>query len=300
MPAAVVVGRVVERRDAVFLGPVGLEVAEGLAVEAADEAGHARVGCDAFQVLAVAREVAFLFPEMGDHGVVHPAVEGGQVAFDVDRVERERLAQPRDVAAVHGALRLGGAQRMALALRDDEALGEGLARLRQPGARPLPEGLARDRGQRALGQRDDARVHQPRAGRQRRLQRELPRGRVALEGRLDRRQQVRFVRLARAGAQPFETRRAGLRAQGPGAAVAVAVVRRHLERGAFQPDVQHPAFGMRVKAPCSVVGGQAKPPGCGRCVGCRRKTRAAAGCLVGGVLAQRSRSNSGESGHAPQ
>jgi hypothetical protein len=44
MPAPVVVARVVEGGDAVFLGPVGLEVAEGLAVEAADEADHMRVG----------------------------------------------------------------------------------------------------------------------------------------------------------------------------------------------------------------------------------------------------------------
>src|SRR5256885_17131543 len=63
---------------AVFLGPVGLEVAEGLAVEAADEAERMRVAGHALQVGAVVGKVAAFLPEMRDDRVVHPAVEIGR------------------------------------------------------------------------------------------------------------------------------------------------------------------------------------------------------------------------------
>ena len=86
------VARVIEGGDAVFLGPVGLEVAEGLAVEAADEAERMRIAGHALQIGAVVGKVAAFLPEMrDDHLRTNDFLEADKyptIAFNSTKVEQ--------------------------------------------------------------------------------------------------------------------------------------------------------------------------------------------------------------------
>ena len=98
VPAAVVVVRVVVRAEPVLLGPVDLEVAGGIAVEAADERPGVRVFLQAPQVRAELVLAPRQLPEEGDAQLVHPGVEQA-------RSRSMAIASKETVMSIAGSLR---------------------------------------------------------------------------------------------------------------------------------------------------------------------------------------------------
>lgn len=85
--ATVVIVGIVERRDAIFLGPIGFEIGKWLIVETADQGQRVRIGVEFAEVFAMLFETALFVPETGDSRVVLPAIEARQVVFDLDRAQ---------------------------------------------------------------------------------------------------------------------------------------------------------------------------------------------------------------------
>lgn len=85
MDAAIVVCDVIKRRDAVFFGPVSLEIGKRLIVKTADQRQRVRVRFKLAQIFTVLLQVAALLPERQDSGVVLPAAESFDIAFHLNR-----------------------------------------------------------------------------------------------------------------------------------------------------------------------------------------------------------------------
>ncbi len=68
VPSPVIVVGVVERRDAIFLGPIELEITERCITEAAHQRQHMRIGQDARQISSMLVEITRLVPERIDRG----------------------------------------------------------------------------------------------------------------------------------------------------------------------------------------------------------------------------------------
>ncbi|MNE17998.1 hypothetical protein D3C80_1110000 [compost metagenome] len=137
--AVVIIGRI-ERRNAIFLGPVRFEVGERLVVETADQGEGMRVGLQLCQVFMVLLQGAALLPELVDPRGVLPAIEAFQVLIDLQGTQRYPAAQACIETSVHFATRLGRPARVALAVADLHLLGVHPGdRLAKPGLGQLPE-----------------------------------------------------------------------------------------------------------------------------------------------------------------
>jgi len=145
MPTAIIIIDIIIGAKAIFPRPVDLEIAEGRAIQTAQEGHHVRVGLDGTEIGAVLVEITLLLPEIGDARIVHPAVEAGKIAVDVQRAEGEGSPQPRDVTRIDDAARLGRTARMPLAGSHliMPRVG-GLPGVGEPQARRLPEQLRKD------------------------------------------------------------------------------------------------------------------------------------------------------------
>ncbi|MNN62704.1 hypothetical protein D3C81_1780300 [compost metagenome] len=98
--ATVVIGGVIERRNAIFLGPVGFEIGKRLVVKAANQRQGMGIGFEFAQVLAMLFEAALLLPETRDTRVVLPTIETHQILFDVQCAQGHPHAQTRIEAAI--------------------------------------------------------------------------------------------------------------------------------------------------------------------------------------------------------
>ena len=165
MPAAIVVVGVVERRDAVLLGPVQLEIAEGTLAEAADQRQHVRIRQQLRKILAMLVEVARLVPECIHAWIVEPAVNQCQIAFDVDHTKADDVRQPRNEARIDPAGWLRWPPRMPFAAGHHVGQRKRRpGRVRQPGLAPLHQHLRQKHG-RAIDDHCEAIARQRRCGR---------------------------------------------------------------------------------------------------------------------------------------
>ncbi|MNL11706.1 hypothetical protein D3C87_1325510 [compost metagenome] len=138
--ATVIIAGIVERCDAIFLGPVGFEIGKRLIVETTNQRQGVGVGFEFAQVLAMLFEAALLLPETRDPRTVLPPIETRQIDIDVHRAQGNPHPQSRIETPVNLAAWLGRSQGMALAATDDHLLGIAVGqRLHKPRLRQLPE-----------------------------------------------------------------------------------------------------------------------------------------------------------------
>ncbi len=122
VPATVKVTGIVISADAILLGPVGLEITEGLTVDTADQRHDAGGLERAFQPLAMLFQIPLLFPEMGDDRVVHPAVEALQIKFQVKHSKAQGGIQPGNMALIYRAAGARRAARVSFSVLQDGLL----------------------------------------------------------------------------------------------------------------------------------------------------------------------------------
>ncbi len=79
MAAPVVITRITESTDNVFLGPIDLEIGKCPVIEAADQRHDVRIGKHAFKVLPMTVFISRLVSEFVDARIIHPAMHKRQV-----------------------------------------------------------------------------------------------------------------------------------------------------------------------------------------------------------------------------
>ncbi|MNO89155.1 hypothetical protein D3C76_806310 [compost metagenome] len=138
--ATVVIIRVIEGCDTIFLGPIGFEIGKGLIVETTDQRQGMGIVLAFAQVLAMLFETALLLPETRDPRAVLPAIESHKILVDIHCAQGNPRPQPGIETPINLALRLRWAQWVTLAAADDHLLWiTARQRIAQPRLWQLPE-----------------------------------------------------------------------------------------------------------------------------------------------------------------